>query len=220
MSNLESESTDDDRSLAGQIARALAAQIVSGALKPGERLRQDQVAQTFRASHVPVREAFRRLDAQGLVVSEPRRGVRVARLDPDDVIEVTEMRATLEALALHHAVPKMSADDLAKAHVALERCVGKTEVADWEAANRGFHEAITRPCSMPRLNAAIADLHRVSARHLFATWQSLDWQPRSDDEHRAILEAIEVKQTERACKLLTAHVLEAGHALAAILRKQ
>jgi DNA-binding GntR family transcriptional regulator len=83
-----------------------------------------------------------------------------------------------------------------------------------------FHEAITAPCGMPRLNAAIAGLHRVSARHLFATWQSLDWQPRSDDEHRAILTAIEARQAERACQLLSAHVLEAGHTLAAILKKQ
>ena len=220
MADLETESTDDDRSLAAQIARALASQIVSGTLKPGERLRQDQVAQAFRASHVPVREAFRRLDAQGLVVTEPRRGVRVARLDPGDVIEVTEMRASLEVLALRHAVPKMSATDIAKAQVALEKCVGKTEVGDWEAANRGFHESITAPCGMPRLNAAIADLHQVSARHLFATGQSLDWQPRSDDEHRAILTAIETGQTDRACALLAAHVLEAGHALAAILKQQ
>jgi DNA-binding GntR family transcriptional regulator len=220
MSDLEAESTDDDRSLAGQIARALASQIVSGALKPGERLRQDQIAQAFRASHVPVREAFRRLDAQGLVVTEPRRGVRVARLDAGDVIEVAEMRAALEVVALRHAIPKMSGADIAQAHVALEKCVGKTEVADWEAANRGFHETITAPCGMPRLNAAIADLHRVSARHLFATWQSLDWQPRSDDEHRAILAAIEVLQIEIACGLLAAHVLEAGHALAAILKTQ
>ena len=73
---------------------------------------------------------------------------------------------------------------------------------------------------MPRLNAAIADLHRASARHLFATWQSLDWQPRSDDEHRAILVAIEAGQRERACDLLSAHVLEAGHALAAILKSK
>ncbi|MBS0517736.1 MAG: GntR family transcriptional regulator [Proteobacteria bacterium] len=214
------ESTEDDRSLAARIARALAAQIVSGALKPGERLRQDQIAQAFKASHVPVREAFRRLEAQGLVVTEPRRGVRVARLDPSDVMEVAEIRASLEALALRHAVPKLAASDLDRARQALENCIGKTEVADWEAANRAFHESITTPCGLPRLNAAIADLHRTSARHLFATWQTLDWQPRSDDEHRAILKAIEAKQVDTAVELLSKHVLEAGHALAAALEKQ
>jgi DNA-binding GntR family transcriptional regulator len=220
MPTIDPESTEDDRSLAGQIARSLAAQIVSGALRPGERLRQDQIAQTFRASHVPVREAFRRLDAQGLVVTEPRRGVRVARLQAGDVIEVTEMRAALEALALRHAIPKMSSDDIAKAHAAMQDAVGKLDVAEWEAANRRFHEAITSPCGMSRLTAAIADLHKVSARHLFATWQSLNWQPRSDDEHHAILRAIVARKAQEACQLLTSHVLDAGRALAAALGRR
>jgi len=208
---------NDDRSLAGQIARALAGQIVSGALKPGERLLQDQIAQNFRASHVPVREAFRRLEAQGLVVTEPRRGVRVARLDPVDILEVAEMRATLEVLALRHALPKLTAADFAEAHAALDSCTGRTEIAELESANRRFHEAITRRCAMPRLLAGIADLHSASARHLFATWQTLGWQPRSDGEHRAILAAIEAGDADLACERLRDHVLAAGSALAAAL---
>src|SRR3546814_16668782 len=64
-------------------------------------------------------EALRRREAQGLVISEPRRGVRVARLDPLAVREVTEMRAALEVLALRHAVQRMTAESLAAAHQAL-----------------------------------------------------------------------------------------------------
>lgn len=210
------ESGDDDRSLAGQIARALAADIVSGALKPGERLLQDQIAQNFRASHVPVREAFRRLEAQGLVVTEPRRGVRVARLDPSDIMEVAQMRAALEVLALRHALPNMTSADLEAARAGLDAETG-TEIAQIEAANRRFHETITRRCAMPRLLASIADLHSASARHLFATWQTLGWQPRSDEEHRAILAAIEAGDADLACDLLRDHVLAAGRALAAAL---
>jgi DNA-binding GntR family transcriptional regulator len=222
MTVLDTQETkeEDDRSLAGQIARALASQIVSGALQPGTRLRQDEIAQAFRASHVPVREAFLRLDAQGLVVTEPRRGVRVATLDPADVIEVTEMRAALETLALQQAMPKLQPSDVERAREALEACVGQSDVTIWEAANRRFHDALTTPCALPRLLAAISDLHRVSARHLFATWQSLDWQPRSDDEHRALLKAVEQKRTETACKLLREHILDAGRALAAALERK
>ncbi|HEV2676373.1 MAG TPA: GntR family transcriptional regulator [Aliidongia sp.] len=206
--------------MAGQIARALAGQIVAGALKPGERLLQDQIAQAFRASHVPVREAFRRLEAQGLVVTEPRRGVRVARLDPADVLEVAEIRAALEALALRHALPKFQPADIARARSAMESCIGKVEIVEWEVANRRFHEAITLPCGLPRLSASIADLHSASARHLFATWQTLGWQPRSDAEHAAILEAIEAGQVERGCGLLARHILDAGRALATALQGQ
>jgi DNA-binding GntR family transcriptional regulator len=206
-----------DHSLAGQIARALAAKIVSGSLRPGERLLQDQVAQDHRASHVPVREAFQRLEAQGLVVIEPRRGVRVARLDPSDVLEVAEMRATLETLALRHAMPRMTQPDIQRAAEALDASAGRVELAALEGANRRFHQAITTPCGMPRLLATIADLHCASERHLYATWASLGWQTQSDAEHRSILVAIEKGQAQVACRLLAKHILDAGRALAAAL---
>ena len=64
-----------DTTVAGRITRALAERIISGEFEPGMKLRQDHFAEEFGASHVPVREAFRRLEAQGLAVSEPRRGV-------------------------------------------------------------------------------------------------------------------------------------------------
>ncbi|CAM5216199.1 DNA-binding transcriptional regulator, GntR family OS=Bosea thiooxidans OX=53254 GN=SAMN05660750_01446 PE=4 SV=1 [Bosea thiooxidans] len=79
--------------IAVRIAKALAERIISGAIEPGARLRQDHVAKEFATSHVPVREAFRRLEAQGLAVSEPRRGVRVASFDLAEVKEVALMRA-------------------------------------------------------------------------------------------------------------------------------
>src|SRR5690349_23335878 len=103
---------DPDQSLAGRIARTLADQIISGALAPGSRLRQDHVAGEFGASHVPVREAFRKLEAQGLIESKPRCGVRVTSIDPLVVTEVTEMRAALEGLALQNALPRLAAADL------------------------------------------------------------------------------------------------------------
>ena len=206
-----------DRSLTAHVARDLAAKIVSGALQPGNRLLQDQVAQTYRVSHVPVREAFQRLEAQGLVVIEPRRGVRVARLDPRDVLEVAEMRAALETLALRHAMPRMVVEHLTRAKAAVEDSRGQAGLDGLEAADRRFHEAITAACTMPRLLAAIGSLHQASARHRYATLEIPDWQAQSDAEHVAILEAIETGRTGAACKLLKAHVLGAGRALAAAL---
>src|SRR5215475_4364032 len=102
---------DFDQSVAGAIARALADRIIAGTLAPGSRLMQDHLAREFGASHVPVREAFRKLEAQGLIVSKPRCGVRVSHLDPAMVAEVTEMRAALESLALSHALPRLCEAD-------------------------------------------------------------------------------------------------------------
>lgn len=205
--------TDSDDSVSGRIARVLSERIVSGLLAPGERLKQDHIAEEFQASHVPVREAFRKLEAQGLVVTRPRRGVQVSHLDPGLVGEVTEMRAALESLALSHALPRLNDADLDAARQALAEGEASDQIAVWEAANRRFHLAITAPCAMPRLMAAIGDLHRSDARFLFATWKQLDWQPRSDTEHRAILDAVTRRDGEGARALLEAHIREAGRAL-------
>jgi DNA-binding GntR family transcriptional regulator len=204
---------DADDSLAGRIAHALSERIVSGQLLPGARLMQDHIAEEFQASHVPVREAFRKLEAQGLVVSKPRCGVRVSELDPAMVREVTEIRAALEGLALSHALPRIGEADIEAARQALAEGEASNQIAVWEAANRRFHLAITAPCAMPRLMASISDLHRSDARFLFATWKQLDWQPRSDTEHRAILDAVTRRDGEGARALLEAHVREAGRAL-------
>lgn len=69
--------TAKDETIAARISRMLADRIIAGTMEAGAKLRQDHIVEEFGASHVPVREAFRRLEAQGLVVSEPRRGVRV-----------------------------------------------------------------------------------------------------------------------------------------------
>ena len=202
-----------DDSVAVRIARALSERIVSGLLAPGVPLKQDHIAEEFKSSHIPVREAFRKLEAQGLVVSKPRCGVRVSQLDPAMVGEVTEMRAALEGLALSHALPRLREADLDAARQALAAGEASDQIAVWEAANRRFHLAITAPCAMPRLMASISDLHRSDARFLFATWKHLDWQPRSDTEHWAILDAITRRDGEGARVLLEAHVREAGRAL-------
>lgn len=194
-----------DDTLASRISRVLAERIISGALSPGARLRQDHVAEEFGASHVPVREAFRRLEAQGLAVSEPRRGVRVASFDLGEVREVAEMRAALEVLALRHAVQNLTPAVLDRAEAATAAADGASDVRSWEEANRAFHRLILEPCAMPRLLASIDDLHAASARFLFSAWRS-SWQPRTDHDHRAILAALRGGNGDEAAAILGRHV--------------
>lgn len=201
---------DKEDTLAVRISRALADRIISGQIEPGAKLRQDHVAEEFGASHVPVREAFRRLEAQGLAVSEPRRGVRVASFDLDQVKEVAEMRAALEVLALRHAAPHLTSAILDQAEEATKAGDKSKDVRSWEEANRTFHRLLLTPCKMPRLLASIDDLHAASARFLFATWRS-DWEARTDYDHRAILGALRKGDVETAAAILTRHVQRIGH---------
>ncbi|TPN74948.1 GntR family transcriptional regulator [Mesorhizobium sp. CU2] len=191
--------------IAVRISKALADRIISGAIEPGSRLRQDHVAEEFNTSHVPVREAFRRLEAQGLAISEPRRGVRVASFDLGEVREVAEMRAALEVLALRHAAPHLTAAILEKAEEATKAGDKSRDVRSWEEANRAFHRLILEPCRMPRLLSTIDDLHAASARFLFAAWRS-EWETRTDQDHRAILAALRQGNTESAAATLGRHV--------------
>ncbi|MBB4064463.1 GntR family transcriptional regulator [Gellertiella hungarica] len=196
---------EQDDTIAARISRTLAERIIRGELMPGTRLRQDHVAEEFGASHVPVREAFRRLEAQGLAISEPRRGVRVASFDLSEVKEVAEMRAALEVLALKHAAPHLTAAILDEAEEATREGDAAGDVRAWEAANRRFHRLILSTCGMPRLIASIDDLHSVSARFLFSAWHS-GWEARTDHDHRAILTALRQGATSDAVAILERHV--------------
>ncbi|RUY14787.1 GntR family transcriptional regulator, partial [Mesorhizobium sp. M7A.F.Ca.US.005.03.2.1] len=167
--------------------------------------RQDHIAEEFQTSHVPVREAFRRLEAQGLAIGEPRRGVRVASFDLGEVKEVAEMRAALEVLALRHAAPHLTSAILDLAEEASKAGDKSRDVRSWEEANRAFHRLILAPCGMPRLLATIDDLHAASARFLFAAWRS-EWETRTDQDHRAILAALRQGNTESAAVTLGRHV--------------
>jgi DNA-binding GntR family transcriptional regulator len=193
-------------STAGRIAESLAHRIICGALAPDAPLRQDHIAREFSSSHVPVREAFRQLEAQHLVVAMPRRGVRVAPLDVKSVREIAEMRAALEVVALRNAASKLTAADFARIELALGEGDNAQTVEDFEAANRAFHHALVAPCAMPRLLANLDGLQLANSRLVFATARSAGWRPRSNQDHRLILQALRARHVEQACSLLARHI--------------
>ena len=202
-------STAKDDPVSVRISRALAERIIAGDVEPGARLRQDHIAEEFGASHVPVREAFRLLESQGLVVSEPRRGVRVAGFSLDEVREVAEMRAALEVLALRQAGPHLTKALLEEAEAISKAGDRASDVQAWEEANRAFHRLIITPCGMPRLLRTIDDLHSASARFLFAAWRA-EWEAPTDRDHMAILAALRAGEIETATAVLARHIRWSG----------
>ncbi|WP_372055368.1 GntR family transcriptional regulator [Tistrella mobilis] len=191
---------------AERIARVLGDRIVSGELAPGAPVRQDRIAEEFEASHVPAREAFQMLKAQGLLVSEPRRGMRVAPLDAAAVQEMTEIRASLEVLALKYAVPKLNAAALERIERALIAGDEARTMAEWELANRAFHRELAAPCRMPRLIAMIEDLQLANARIILSANRGAGWRPGSNLAHRQIFEALKARDGARAVTLLDQHI--------------
>lgn len=196
----------DNPTTAGRIAELIGQRIISGALQPNAPLRQDHIAREFSASHVPVREAFRQLEAQQLVVAAPRRGVRVAPLDSNSVKEIAEMRAALEVVALRNAAPKLTSAHLARIELALIEADNAETIQDFEIANRTFHRALVASCAMPRLLACLDGLQLANSRLVFAMARSGGWRPRSNQDHRLILEALRSRKIDQACDLLVRHI--------------
>jgi DNA-binding GntR family transcriptional regulator len=197
---------DEYQTTARRIAGAIGTRIISGTLQPDAPLRQDHIAREFSSSHVPVREAFRQLEAQHLVVAVPRRGVRVAPLDTGSVKEIAEMRAALEGVALRNAAPKFTSAHLARIELALIEADNAETIQDFEAANRAFHHALVAPCAMPRLLASLDGLQLANSRLVFAMARSVGWRPRSNQDHRLILQALRARNGDQACSLLARHI--------------
>jgi DNA-binding GntR family transcriptional regulator len=196
----------ENSTVAARITEAIAERIIAGTLQPDVPLRQDHVAREFNSSHVPVREAFRLLESQHLVIALPRRGVRVAPLDATTIREISEMRAALEVVALRHAAPKFTPAHLARIELSLIEGDSAETLQEFEAANRAFHQALVAPCAMPRLLASLDGLQRANSRLVFAMARSAGWRPRSNQDHRLILGALRAHNIEQACSLLARHI--------------
>jgi len=192
--------------VAERIARVIGERIVAGELTAGTPLRQDHIAAEFDASHVPAREAFQLLRAQGLAVSEPRRGMRVAPLDQASIQETVEIRAALETLALRLAAPRINAAAFERIELALAAGDQAKTIEEWEQANRNFHRELLIPCRMPRLLSMLDDLQLANSRIIFSATRSAGWRPGSSHAHRQIVDTLKKRDFHSAVSLLDAHI--------------
>lgn len=190
------------------IANTLAEEIIRGIHDPGARLAQNAIASRFQCSHVPVREALQRLVQVELATSEPRRGVRVVALTSSDHVEIQEMRLALEPLALRLSVEKFQGGSLHEIEDHRVSCDAATDAIEWERANRAFHMAILKPCGRPRLLKEIEVLQRLSALRFHAKWQQ-KWVQSSDRDHANIVRAMQSRDADAACAVLTRHLRRA-----------
>lgn len=192
--------------------------IVSGRLAPGGSLRQDEIARSFGLSHVPIREAFLRLEAERLVEIRPRRGAIVAVLSAAELEELIEMRAALECCALRIAIPKVTDGDVQKAAQVLDQSIDK-QPWRWAELNTAFHTSLYEPAERPRLLAEILSLHRSCARYIYHEIKVTNDFAEQQREHREYLELVRQRKTEAACSLLSDHILKPGRILVSELRK-
>ena len=189
-----------------RIASELRERIFRGELAGGLPLRQEQIAEEFGVSRIPVREALSRLEAEGLVVRSHNRGCTVATLSFADLLESVEIRKALECAALRLAVPKLTARDAARAEEILARYARATRPDEWTELNLEFHLTLSRPSGMPRILRMIEEIVRGTNRYLRVYISSVAGRDVPMEEHQAILEAARAGDAKRAVRLLEAHV--------------
>ncbi|MGP1397515.1 MAG: GntR family transcriptional regulator [Inquilinaceae bacterium] len=207
------------RTDAAFVHRVLRQAIIDGVLEAGRKLRQEHLAARLGTSRMPVREALRQLEAEGLVTFEAHKGAAVAVLSAADLREIYEMRVGAETMALKHAMRRMTPDALAEADAAQD-AGRQAPLADFGLWNRRFHMALYAPAARPRLLAHIAGLNDAADRYLRLAVSQLDYAERSHAEHRAILEACRRGDADRAMALLAAHIETAGRTLTDFLKRR
>jgi DNA-binding GntR family transcriptional regulator len=156
------DALEDRRPLSDRVYRKLQDAIIDGRLAPGQWLRQEALAQELGTSQLPVREAIRRLAAEGLAVRIPYKGVQVVEYSSEDILDMFHIRLVLESLAARYATPLISSDDLAKLEQTLEEMLQHTEHDQMEKRrelNTEFHLIICR-----------ASGHRYLIRQIEAMW--------------------------------------------------
>jgi DNA-binding GntR family transcriptional regulator len=174
--------------------------ILSGAVEPGERLRQEELADIFETSRIPVREALRALEYEGLVTSEPHRGFTVTSVDADHVDEIYELRILLESQAVRLAVPLLTDEDLREIEAWYERMSRADDPDEALAAREQFYLRLYNVSGRPRLVALIVRLRQEVARAL--RWPTLQHGAMF---HEHFFQAIKDGDAERAVAQLTAH---------------
>ncbi|HEX2913655.1 MAG TPA: GntR family transcriptional regulator [Chloroflexia bacterium] len=195
------------------IADALRKGIVRGVIKGGQTLRQEELAATFGVSRIPIREAFRQLEAEGLITIYPHRGAVVTELSPQEAQELYEIRLVLETTALEKAIPRLKQEDFKKAQAIIAATEGQTDISHLGELNWEFHSTLYAAAGRPRLLSMLTNLHLTVDRYMRFELAALDYLPKSQQEHSALLEACRQQEVEKAVGLLREHIESAGKLL-------
>jgi len=174
--------------------------ILSGALPPGTKLRQEKLAERYGTSRIPIREALRALEYEGLVRSSPYRGFTVTELDADDIEEVYDLRIVLESHAVRLAVPLITDEDLRILEGLYQEMAAAADGEEQLAARERFYIRLYSMTGRPRLVGLISRLRQEVARSL--RWPTLQHAP---SHHEAFWEAIRAGDAERAASQLANH---------------
>lgn len=195
------------KSTTSLVADALREAILRGVLKGNQPLLQDEIAAQFGLSRIPVREALRQLEGEGLVVFYPNRGAVVSHLSYEEVREISDIRVALETSAMRLALPHLTKPVLDEAEAILDAIDAEVDVIHhWSERNWEFHSTLYSSANRPLLLRMIKTLHNNVDRYLRLHVSLMNYKEKGQREHRQILAAFREGDAERAAALLEHHI--------------
>jgi DNA-binding GntR family transcriptional regulator len=200
--------------------------VLDGRLKPGQWLRQETLAQELGVSQMPVREALKRLVAEGLAVRIPYKGVKVVEFSPEDIVDICTVRLVLEGLAVRLATPLITDEELERLKEdlrELEGCTSQDRIAQRRQLNDKFHLSICRASGRQYLIRLLETLWRwfpsvILYEGAFRQEELvLARMDREVQEHWAILEALERRDARQAEEETRRHIQNLSQELTEVL---
>jgi DNA-binding GntR family transcriptional regulator len=188
------------------IAAALREAILAGKTRPGTLLRQEDLAAQFSMSRIPVRDALRLLEAEGLVTIATNRGAQVTQLSRDEVAEIYHLRILLEGNCLGVAMAQVTETQLDGIDRIRRRAEIDAATPEWNEGDWSFHEALYRPSGHGRQIEMIKGLRTTSDLYAAAHEALPKQRKRWLADHRAIVAACRAGRTADAVAALTAHL--------------
>jgi len=188
------------------IEETLRSAILDGRLPCGTALRQQDLADLFGVSRMPVREALRQLEAQELLSVTTHKGAVVAPLIQGDATETYELRILLESEAMRQSIPLLTSADHALAAGYIEELETQHDYSEIGRLNRLFHMALYSKAPNKRLLRLVEDGLNEEERFLRFNLEAMGLGKLSQEDHRAMLQAVIERDVELSVKLLTHHL--------------
>jgi len=206
------------------VVEVLREKILSGEIAAGEPLRQSALAEQLNVSRIPVREALLQLEAEGLVKFEPHKGATATELSVEQVTELFELRALIEADLLTKAIPKLEDEDLLKAEKVLDELESAFKhddaVGTWSELNTRFHTCLYSPAGRPHTLEVVHGLNTNCDRYIRLQLLLAGGIPQAEQDHRELLSLCKNGDIDKAVKLLRAHILHAAEAIRELVAQQ
>ncbi len=193
------------------VVETIREKILSGEITAGQPLRQAALAEELNVSRIPVREALLQLEAEGLVAFEPHKGATATELNVEQVDELFELRAMLEADLLASSIPNLTDEELDKAQALLDRlekALGKENAANtWSELNSDYHNCLYSAANRPQTQDLVNTLNKNADRYIRMHLLWAGGISKAESEHNDILSMCRARNIEKAVEVLKQHIL-------------